>query len=230
MNQYDNDTEMSILNPGNNLVWPIWVVIVALLSVCQSTPAAAQGKPLKFEITPYAGYRIGGTFEEEDGDGEFELTDSNALGITLSFNANYNQQYELLYGRQETDVDTQGLFVNDPIIDMDVEYFQFGGAYLADGDEVRPFIALTLGVTHFDPQVADFDSENFFSSSLGGGVIWNTSERLGVRLEARVYMTFLEDDSRIFCESIGGGASCLIQVEATILTQWEARAGLVFRF
>ncbi len=148
----------------------------------------------------------------------------------LNFYAHPNGQYELLYGRQETDVDTQGLFVNDPLIDMDVEYFQFGGVYLADGNKVRPFVALTLGVTHFDPKVAEFGSENFFSASLGGGVMWNTSERLGVRFEARVYTTFLDEDSTIFCESIGGAASCLIQVDATILTQWEARAGLVFRF
>ncbi len=206
------------------------VVPLIAAATVHSTPSAAQQSNVTFEITPYAAYRIGGQFEEEDGSGEFELNDSNALGIMFNFYANPNGQYELLYGRQETEVDTQGLFVDDPLIDMDVEYFQFGGAYLADGDKVRPFIALTLGVTHFDPQTAEFGSENFFSSSLGGGVMWNTSERLGVRLEARVYATFLEDDSTIFCESIGGDASCLIQVDATILTQWEARAGLVFRF
>jgi hypothetical protein len=89
---------------------------------------------------------------------------------------------------------------------------------------------MTFGVTNFDPQVSEFSSENFFSTSFGGGVQLNASERFGLRLEGRVYGTFLEDDSSIFCQSIGGAGSCLIQVDATVLTQWEARAGVVFRF
>ena len=206
--------------------------IMALLSY--SAPSSAQGqnqeKPFKFEITPYAGYRMGGQFEEEDGSADFELRDSNALGIMLNIRANANGQYELLIGQQDTKVDTQGLFPGDPLINMDVSYYQFGGVYLFDGDRVRPFIAMTFGVTNFDPQVSEFSSENFFSTSFGGGVQLNASERFGLRLEGRVYGTFLEDDSSIFCQSIGGAGSCLIQVDATILTQWEARAGVVFRF
>ena len=195
-----------------------------------SSPIAAQGSSFNVEITPYAAYRMGGQFEEEGGSGEFELNDSNAFGIMANFRANHNGQYEVLYGRQETEVDTQGLFVNDPLIDLDVEYFQFGGTYLFDGGNVRPFIALTLGVTHFDPQPAEFGSENFFSTSFGGGVQLNATKSFGVRIEGRVFTTFLDNDSTIFCESIGGAGACLIQVDSTILTQWEARAGLVFRF
>ena len=195
-----------------------------------SSPIAAQESSFDFEITPYAAYRIGGQFEEEEGDGEFELNDSNSFGIMVNFRANPNGQYELIYGRQQTEIDTQGLFVNDPLFDLDVEYLQFGGTYLFDGNNVRPFIALTVGVTHFDPQPAEFGTENFFSSSIGGGVQLNATKRFGVRIEGRVFTTFLDNDSNIFCESIGGAGSCLIRVDSTILTQWEALAGLVFRF
>jgi hypothetical protein len=230
MNQYDNDTKMNILNPEKNLVWPVWLVIVALLSVCHSTPVAAQSKPLKFEITPYAAYRVGGSFEEKDGDGRVELNDSNAEGFIFNIMAHSNGQYELLYARQRTEADTSGFFANDPTIDMDVEHFQIGGTYLFDGDSVRPFIALTLGLSQYDPELPGTDSESFFSSSFGGGVQLNANKRLGVRLEARVFTTFVDDDSDVFCSSIDGAGACLIQVDATILTQWEARAGLVFRF
>lgn len=211
-------------------VSPWCVVMLAAAATLHSMPSAAQESNFNFEITPYAAYRIGGQFEEEDGNGEFELNDSNAFGIMANFRANPNGQYEVLYGRQETEVDTQGLFVNDPLIDLDVEYFQFGGTYLFDGNNVRPFIALTFGVTHFDPQAAEFGSENFFSTSFGGGVQLNATKRFGVRIEGRVFTTFLDNDSTIFCQSIGGAGSCLIQVDSTILTQWEARAGVVFRF
>ena len=214
----------------DNLVWPVWVVIAALLSVCQSRPAAAQVEPLKFEITPYAAYRLGGSFEEKDGEGRVDLNDSNAAGFMFNIMANHNGQYELIYARQNTDADTRGFLANDTTVDIDVEYFQFGGTYLFDGDNTRPFIAMTFGMSRFDPGISDSDSESFFSASFGGGVQLNANKRLGVRLEARVFTTFVDEDTDIFCSSIGGAGACLIQIDGRLLSQWEARAGLVFRF
>ncbi len=204
-------------------------LLVCLLLV-MTTPASAQGKPFKFEITPFAGYRVGGHFEEMDGDAEFELHDSNAYGITLNILANPNGQWEVLYAHQGTELSTQGLFASDPIIDLDVEYLQLGGTYLFDGDSVRPFIALTVGVSQFDPHPQEFDSETFFSASFAGGLHLIANNRIGVRLEGRVFTTFVDSSSNIFCSSIGGSGACLIQIDGTIVTQWEARAGLVFRF
>lgn len=194
------------------------------------TPAIAQEQALKFEITPYAAYRMGGSFNQEDGDGRVELNDSRAEGILFNIAANPNGQYELIYARQNTDADNSGFFTNVPTIDLDVEYFQFGGTYLFDGDSTRPFIALTLGLTQFDPELAGTGSESFFSASFGGGVKLRARERLGIRLEARVFTTFVDEDSNIFCSSIDGAGACLIRVDARTLSQWEARAGLVFRF
>ena len=144
----------------------------------------------------------------------------------FNIKANPNGQYELLYARQNTDAITQGFFVNDPTIDLEVEYFQFGGTYLYDGDTTRPFLAMTAGLSQIDPGITGLDSESFFSASLGGGA----AGRLGIRFEARVFATFVDSDSNIFCASDEGTGACLILVDAKILTQWEARAGLVFRF
>ena len=200
------------------------------LSVCCAAPAAAQGTVSKFEVTPFAAYRIGGNFSDESGDARVELDESAAEGIIFNFKANPKGQYELLYSHQSTNADTRGFLVNDPTIDIDVEYFQFGGTYLFDGDNTRPFIALTLGPSQYDPQLPGTDSESFFSASFGTGVQLNASKRWGVRLEARAFTTFVDDDSDIFCSSTDGAGTWLIRVDARTLTQWEARAGLVFRF
>lgn len=183
-----------------------------------------------FELTPYAAYRMGGDFEENDTDEEYDLDDSEAFGLILNIRAKPQGQWEILYAQQSTDVDTAGTVAATDSIDLDVKYFQLGGTYIYDGDKVLPFIALTLGVTHFDPQFADLDSENYFSGSFGGGIKVSLSERLGMRLEGRVYSTFLENDSRIFCSSSFGVGECLIEASGTTFNQWEARAGLVFRF
>ena len=207
-------------------------LIAVATSACLGwvTPTIAQEHFSKFEITPYAAYRMGGSFDEKDGAGRVELNDSSAEGILFNMAANPNGQYEILYARQRTDAETFGFFANDPTIDMDVEYLQLGGTYLLDGDSTRPFVALTIGVTQFDPQLPDTGSENFFSASLGGGIQIRARKRLGIRLEARVFTTFVEDDSDIFCSSIDGAGACLVRVDARTLTQWEARAGVVFRF
>lgn len=221
---------MSKLSPNSILAPSVFALIVGIAFTCCSATATAQDNPFKFELTPFAGYRIGGSFEEEEGDSRVELNDSNAQGILFNIMANPNGQYELLYSRQSTDADTEGFLVNDPTIDLDVEHIHFGGTYLFEGNNTRPFIALTLGLTRFDPGITDSDSESFFSASLGGGIQLNATKRLGIRLEARVFTTFVEDDSKIFCSSSAAGGACLIRVDGRTLSQWEAKAGLVFRF
>jgi hypothetical protein len=126
-------------------------IVTASAFVLLATQAVAQEQSFKFEITPFAAYRVGGSFEEKDGDGRVELNDSNAQGIMFNIKANPNGQYEFLYARQSTDARTEGFLLNDPTIDLDVETFHFGGTYLFDGENTRPFLALTIGITQFDP-------------------------------------------------------------------------------
>lgn len=173
---------------------------------------------------------MGGSFDDEAGLQDFELRDANAQGLIVNGRVEENTQWEFLLGRQSTSVDIQGLLVDDPLLDIDVGYVHLGGTYLFDGDNVRPFIALTLGATRFNPDPPGFGSETYFSASFGGGWQFNATKRFGVRLEARAFTTFLDSDSSLFCQSDAGGAACLIAVESNTLTQWEARAGVVFRF
>ncbi|RZV34842.1 MAG: hypothetical protein EX272_11800 [Chromatiales bacterium] len=205
----------------------------ALLALLLPLPSFSQDPEpaLRFEITPIAAYRFGGTFYETDnGDGRIELRDSAALGFALNLLANPNGQYEIVYARQSTEADTRNFFANDPVIDLDVEYLHFGGTYLFDGDAARPFVALGIGASRFDPSFDGAASESYFSASLGGGVQIAARNRIGLRLEARVFTTFVDSDSTFFCSSVGGAGSCLVDVDSRTLTQWEARAGLVFRF
>jgi hypothetical protein len=206
------------------------LISVAIVALSYAAPVSAQATVSKFEITPYAAYRVGGKFSEEDGDGLVELNESSAQGIMFNIRAKENGQYELLYSRQSTDAITRGFFPGDPTVDVDVEHLHFGGTYLFDGQNTRPFLAMTLGVSRFDSNYEGSRAKNYFSASLGAGVQLAASSRFGLRLEARAFTTFVNDGSSFFCGSDGGSGSCLIRVEGNLLTQWEVRAGLVFRF
>ena len=78
----------ALLSPG----------VLAFAALLQPFPVAAQNKQFNFELTPYAAYRLGGQFEEKDGDGQFEFEDSDAQGIMLSGLVRSNTQWEARAG------------------------------------------------------------------------------------------------------------------------------------
>ena len=115
-------------------------------------------------------------------------------------------------------------------LDIDVHYIQGGGTYLFGGNAARPFLAATIGASHFEPGLGGVDSETFFAFSIGAGLQIRPNERFGMRLEARGYGTLLSSESDLFCQSGPAGVICAIRVEGNILWQWHAFAGFTFRF
>ena len=207
-----------------------WLAIVAACGIFIPLPALAQDDSTKFELTPFAAYRGGGQFEDKEGLVEFDLQESNAWGLILNGKVEANTQWEVLYSSQSTRVETAEAIPDEPDLDMDVEYLHLGGTYLFDGERVRPFIAATIGASRFGPQPSGFSSETFVSGSFGAGWKINLAKNLALRVEARGYATLVDDDSQLFCVSSDAGGACLIVLEGSFFTQWETRAGLVFRF
>lgn len=203
---------------------------------------AAQGPRLRFELTPYGAYRIGGEFESQESDDvdtdngtDLDLHEGHAEGLILNIRTQAgNTQWEVLYAHQSTEVETQPAFVGGPLLDIDVDYWQFGGTYLfdVDGDTAVPFIALTAGISRFEPGLDDVDAEHYWSGSFGGGVQLRANRRVGVRIEGRAFASLVDSDSALFCVSAPAAAvaGCALSVEGTALYQLEARVGVVFRF
>ena len=197
--------------------------------VLLASNAIAQEK--KFELTPFAGYRFGGTFNVADSDETYKLTDSPSYGLILDIRQKkQNTQVEIIYTRQETDATYSAALPDDPDIDVDIQMLQFGGTFQGDGDTVRPYLAATLGGTHIVTRGAGESSDTFWSGSIGVGFQIRPTSRLGIRLEARGYATLVSSNSSIFCGSGPEGGGCLVQVDGKVLAQFEALLGVVFRF
>lgn len=195
-----------------------------------ATTAGAQESHGRFELTPLVGYGIGGDFEDIDTGSELEFDEGGTFGLIFDIQADAITQWEVLYLQQSTELDTGELFVNQPILDVDLHYLHGGGTYVLEGDWVQPYVAGSLGLSRFDPSPSDFDSENYFSFSLGAGLRFLPSKRVGVRLEGRWFLTFVESDSEIFCRTGGATNVCAIRVEGSTVSQWHAFAGVTFRF
>jgi len=205
----------------------IWWFLMCCLA---ATPVAAQDKPSRFELTPFAGYQFGGEFDLVNSDTELELDGAPSFGLIFNVDIDADKQYEFFYSRQETELDNKGLFLNEPVFDLDVEYLHFGGTLAFAGDSVRPYIVSTIGLSRFDPQGSGLDSETFFSFSFGGGVKLFPDKRIGMRLEARFFSTLINSNSEIFCRSGVDTNFCIVKLDGDLLWQWLAMAGLVVRF
>ena len=114
------------------------------------------------------------------------LDDSESFGLLLNFREASNTQWEILYSKQSTDADITGLTTGDESVDMTVHYLQAGGTYQGEGEVARPYLAATIGAAHYDIKTTGFDSDTFFSFSIGPGLQIRPNDRLGIRLEASV--------------------------------------------
>lgn len=179
------------------------------------------------EITPYAGFTIGGNFTDNTTGTDLDVKEGGSFGLILGLPDTPETQYELFYGFQRTKVTGGGTFGGETLFDLDIHYLHLGGTYLFSADKVRPFISGGLGATHFVPHGSGLDQKTYFSLSLGGGVKIPISGHVGLRFEGRGFMTILPDTTEIFCVS-SGGAACNVKVQGDVLGQILLMAGITF--
>lgn len=203
---------------------------LVLLASGMAMPAARAD--VRFEITPFGGYRLGGGFEVEDEvtgkDKDVDLDSGGSWGVDLGLYRDSSSFYELLYSTQTAELDS-----NDPAIDgvdVTVEYYQFGGTiFFADQDWLVPYLSLTIGATRFSAD-GGYDSDTKFSGSLGTGLRLPFTENFAATLGLRGYLTFVNSDTNFFCVSSGDEAGCLVTSAGSSYFQGEATLGLTFRF
>ena len=206
------------------------ICLLALFCACLVSTAQAQDHKVSFELTPFGGYRFGGTFEVEGSSDTYDFNDSSSFGLILSVPRSANTQLEILYSTQSTEAEFSAATPNDPVIDIDLQTLQLGGTYQFEGDKVIPYIAATLGATHMRASSTGSASDTFWSGSFGVGVLFSPRSRVGLRLEARAYGTLMKSGSSLLCESGPNVSGCAIHITGDLFTQIETFAGVVFRF
>jgi len=204
---------------------PKYLAICCLLAI---PLADADAQDRRVEISPFGGIQFGGGILSRPG--QLEIEPDFAYGVILDVRVRPDATIQILYGRQDTTLD---FLSNDPFfprhvrVGLAVEYDHLGGAVEFGEGRLRPYFALTVGATRFDPKVEDVGSEWRFSIGSGLGVKTYLSPRFGLRLEGRVWPTFLQTAGGFLCSLPRG---CLAEVEADFLTQGSATAGFFVTF
>lgn len=198
--------------------------LVALALVVASPLAAQSG----IELTPTIGYRFGGTVNSETG--LFSAQDNLAWGGTLGFRVKRDGLVELVYSRQSTTIDfkpdTAGKYT---IGDAAIEYLQIGGALeFGKNPNTKPFFALTVGGTHLSPQNDNLGGEWVFSFGGALGVKTYLNQHIGLRAQARLWMSTLSSDTQFWCSLPG---YCVITASnGVFFAQGEVSGGVIFVF
>jgi opacity protein-like surface antigen len=189
-----------------------------------SVHAADEVRTNTFEITPFAGYMGGGEFEDPLDGADRDLDADTNFGVIFDVAAEYWRHYELLYSQQGTTI--QG----ETPIDVDVQYLQLGGIVShPDMERVIPYFGITVGAAQFSPDAPGLDDETKFAMTIGGGMRIPITDHIGVRFDARGFITFFDTNADVFCVS-SGGATCRIRASGSSFFQYAAALGVTIGF
>jgi hypothetical protein len=187
---------------------------------------AAVASAQRVEVAPFGGYRFGGGFFELVTGQPVDLDGAPSLGVALDVPLPNGFQVEGLFTHQHAHV-----FVPAPgirpaaSVPISVDHWQAGALQEFRGGRLRPFLTGTLGLTRF---AAADDSEIRFTAGAGGGLKVFPTRHVGLRLDGRVFATFVDADARVgACTTTG---RCLLFFHADVLWQADVTAGVVFRF
>jgi hypothetical protein len=179
------------------------------------------------EFTPFAGYRFGGDFFELVATGAVDGDGAPAIGFLLDVPLSNGLRFEGLVTHQSADVLAPAGSSHTPARwRIVVDHFQAGGLQeFANGRRrVRPFLTGLVGLSRY---AAAGDDEIRFTVSAGGGVKLFPWSVVGLRLDGRVFTTFVHVDARsVACAS---GAGCLVALRTDVAWQAEFSAGLIVR-
>ena len=195
---------------------------IVVATACFATPAAAQ----PVEIAPVGGYRFGGGFFEQVTQQQVDLDGAPVFGFVVNVPLHDGLFVEAFASHQEGSVTVpESMTAPAARWRIDVDHFQVGGLQeFFDRRRTRPFLTGLLGLTRY---AADGDNEIRFTASAGGGVKLMPVPRFGLRLDGRVFATFVEIEGRAIACSPG---ICLVAFNANIVWQAEFTAALVVGF
>lgn len=163
----------------------------------------------QIELNAYAGYVPGAKFSyiyssggrlRIDGGGNFGFAIGKVLPNTITVELSYNHFESVL--KQDG-----GLSVFEPR-DITVDYYQLGMLKpLMEGETFIPYGLFSLGASRFAPEGA---SEEYwrFAINAGLGMKYFFTDKLGIRIQARILMPLYFAGAGFGCGISTSGSSC----------------------
>ncbi len=200
----------------------------------QQAPTAPHqvSKPAKLELAVQSGYSFGSFIRTYDGD--LTLNGSMWYGGALDYYIKKDLVFELSYSYRSGSMTYEpynyyGSWDPDAINDLgnlSTHYIQLGTIKTFRKNNVAPFIGGNLGMAIFSPEDQRYDTDLYFAvSGLGGAKIY-LSDKIGIRLQGRLFMPLYFANLTFYCSTggCGTGAGAWGTIEG------ELSGGLFFAF
>lgn len=205
----------------------LWLFSILCLLCISITVNANENSPL--EITPLVGYRFGGDFDSTNNDSEIkakiQLSEGTSYGFLLAWDYDSSRQGELLVNHYVSRF-SQGIDSITSNNNLGITYAHIGGNVPISDGKIPLVVTGGLGLTHFSPKDSLLSNETRFSLNIGLATEISVSERISLRLGGRVYATFFNSDSQIFCNE----ENCAISLSSELWIQSEVNVGITFSF
>ena len=187
---------------------------------------ASQVNAQSFEVSPFYGYRFGGSFVDLYTAQPFDLDGAPATGLALDVRIYDDDDFQIegLFTHQAADV-RLAAGPERPAVRLRAaaDHWLAGALQEFNGGNVRPFTTGMAGLTRY---AADGDNEFRFTLSAGGGVKVFPSRRVGIRFDGRLFATFLDGVGNTIACTPG---VCLVGLHVSIAWQAEFTAGVIVR-
>jgi hypothetical protein len=204
--------------------WLRATLVVPLLVAAAATCAAQD-----VEVVPFGGYRIG----QSGAIGSSSMPIVFDAGGGVSFGALVDVPYgppqdglkfEVLFSHENSWVEAQGLSLFDPKVRVDVtiDHLMVGGIQELDDTPGRAFIGGLVGLSRF---AAPDEVDIGFTIGLAAGAKFFATRHVGLRLDARGYLTIVGIGGAIRC---GGGCVAVFKINPAF--QADFTAGLIIAF
>lgn len=172
-----------------------------------------------------AGFGNANTISDDE-NAAIRFSGDNAFQLVANYfdSVNYdgaNLHYELLFSQTNLNLDTE----NGDDSAIQGHHLQLGGVYeWAEWQYVQPYLAGTLGASHYD---SEYDSgELFWSSSFALGTHIRLNSAVALKLEARALGTLLNGNLGVFCNE----QNCSLGVDGNLWWQHYVSAGFSWSF
>jgi hypothetical protein len=161
--------------------------IICTILMVSMTQISAQ----TVELTPLIGYETGanihayysGTY------GDIHIDDGMVWGGALDVGMGGGRYGEFSYTHLASSVSLEGGFTPRDPVNLAVDYYSIGVLQeIRPDSKATPYGLFTLGVVNYRPTEGSYSSENKMHVSLAGGVKIRASERVGLRLQARLLL------------------------------------------
>ena len=197
---------------------------LCLLATAAIVLAAAPARAQNFEVAPFGGVRFGGGFFEASSGRPIDTDAAPAVGVTVDIPWTPGLQIEAAFSHQAATLFVPGQpFGPASRVHFTVDHWQGGGLQEYGNGRARPFLTGVLGLTRYS---AGADSEFRLTAGGGGGIKLFPVDRIGFRLDGRVFATLIDASGRaLACVD----QTCLVALHVNVVWQAEFTAGLVVR-